>query len=323
VLSSSQNSILKTFFSNFLCLLLMILLGMILPRWLLSLITISTSYFLVVLGIIILMRNGVVAFGQGLVFAIGGYASALAFIKLNITDALSLVIGSGLLAAIISFPFSILISRYRGIFFAMLSLALSMVLYGLLIKSSFLGGWDGFNMGRVTFFGWLPSDEWNSFFQYVLAITTAGIIGAFVKIYFDSKRGILCLAAKQNEIRLEYLGTSAKNLISTNFVIAAFTGGVGGSLAVISIGHVDPNFTFWTTSGDFVFIAILAGHHTILAAFIASFLLEIVRSFSNLYFPNSWQLSLGIFLLIIIRFLPEGIGSIWQKKFWKKKYEKK
>jgi branched-chain amino acid transport system permease protein len=52
----------------------------------------------------------------------------------------------------------------------------------------------------------------------------------------------------------------------------------------------------------------------VIAVFIASTVLEIVRSFSSLYFPNTWQLVLGLFLLAVIRFLPRGIGSLWEKR---------
>ena len=43
-------------------------------------------------------------------------------------------------------------------------------------------------------------------------------------------------------------------------------------------------------------------------------MLEVVRSFSSPYFPNTWQLSLGLFLLFVIRFLPRGIGSLWAER---------
>ena len=49
------------------------------------------------------------------------------------------------------------------------------------------------------------------------------------------------------------------------------------------------------------------------AVFVASTVLEVVRSFSSAYFPNTWQLALGMFLLFVIRFLPRGIGSLWMK----------
>ena len=50
--------------------------------------------------------------------------------------------------------------------------------------------------------------------------------------------------------------------------------------------------------------------YSVIAVVVASFLLELVRSFSSSYFPNTWQLVLGIFLLVVIRFLPDGLGSL-------------
>ena len=305
----------RTFAAGLLCIVLLLLAGTAMPRWLTFLITMSAANGLVSLGIALLMRSGVVSFGQGLVFAIGGYSAALAFGRMGITDALTLALAGGVLAALVAAPFAWLIARYRGIFFAMLSLALSMVLYGLLVKSGSLGGSDGFNMGRASIFGLQPGDTWNNYANYAVTVTLAGIVGIAMRIYFDSTRGLVALAARDNEIRVEYLGSSVRGLIAGNFVIAAFCGGLGGSLAVMALGHVEPEFSYWTRSGDFVFVAILAGHHSVLAAFIASTVLEIVRSFSSAYFPNSWQLVLGLFLLAVIRFLPSGIGSLWAARY--------
>jgi branched-chain amino acid transport system permease protein len=194
----------------------------------------------------------------------------------------------------------------------MLSLALSMVLYGLLLKSQTLGGSDGFNMGRPTLFGVRPADDWSTYASYALTVTLSSIVAIAMRVYFDSTRGLVALAARDNEIRVEYLGSSVQSLIATNVVIAAFLGGMGGALTVMALGHVEPDFSYWTRSGDFVFVAILAGHHSVIAAFVASTALEVVRSFSSAYFPNSWQLALGLFLLAVIRFLPRGIGSLWE-----------
>jgi ABC-type branched-subunit amino acid transport system permease subunit len=104
-----------------------------------------------------------------------------------------------------------------------------------------------------------------------------------------------------------------RQAMAINFVIAAFLGGLGGALVVMSLGHIEPTFSFWTTSGEFVFVAILAGWQSVAAVFVASTVLEVVRSFSSAYFPNTWQLALGLFLLFVIRFLPRGIGSLWMK----------
>jgi ABC-type branched-subunit amino acid transport system permease subunit len=285
--------------------------GVLLPKWLLFLCTMSAAYGIVSLGIVLLMRGGVVSFGQGLVFAGGGYAAALLSNKLGVTDALLLTAAGGAVAALMALPFAALLARYRGIFFAMLTLALSMVLYGVLVKTDALGGSDGFNMSRPTLLGMRIADAWSGYVLYAIAVVVAGALAIAARIYFESARGLVSLAIRENELRVEYLGASVARVMAANFVLAAFLGGAGGALAIMALGHIEPSFSYWTTSGEFVFVSILAGHYSVLAVFVASFILEMVRSFSSSYFPNTWQMALGIFLLVVIRFLPRGIGSLW------------
>jgi ABC-type branched-subunit amino acid transport system permease subunit len=287
--------------------------GLLLPKWLLFLCTMAAANGIVSLGIVLLMRGGVVSFGQGLVFAAGGYAAALLSSRAGVSDALLLVAAGGAAAVLLAGPFALLLARYRGIFFAMLTLALSMVLYGVLVKAEALGGSDGFNMSRPTLLGMKVADAWSGYVIYAIAVVTTGFLAIGARVYFDSSRGLVSLAIRENELRVEYLGASVARVMAANFVLAAFLGGAGGALAVMALGHIEPNFSFWTTSGEFVFVAILAGHYSVLAAFAASFLLELVRSFSSSYFPNTWQMALGIFLLVVIRFFPKGLGSLIKK----------
>jgi len=288
--------------------------GWFMPKWLTFLITMAASHGLVSLGIVVLMRGGVVSFGQGLVFSAGGYAAALAFNQLGLTDALGLTLLGGIAATLIAAPFAPLLSRYRGIFFAMLTLALSMVAYGVLVKTTALGGSDGFNLGRPTLLGQSLPDDRVGYVLFAVTVSVSALLALLARIYFDSTRGLLTLAVRDNELRVEYLGGSVRQAMAVNFVLAAFAGGAGGALTVMALGHIDPNFSYWTTSGEFVFVAILAGWQSVLAVFIASTVLEVVRSFSSLYFPNTWQLALGLFLLFVIRFLPRGIGSLWMDR---------
>jgi ABC-type branched-subunit amino acid transport system permease subunit len=288
--------------------------GVIMPKWLLFLCTIALSHGIVSMGIVLLMRSGVVSFGQGFAFAGGGYAAAFIANTLGVTDAILLVLGGGLVSVLLSMPFAPLLSRYRGIFFAMLTLAISMVMYGVLVKSDAMGGSDGFNVTRPTLFGQEISSEGSNLALYSIAVVVVGLLATFSRVYADSVRGLVSLAIRENELRVEYLGASVSRAIAVNFAIAAFVGGIGGALTVLALGHVDPTFSYWTTSGEFVFVAILAGHHSMLAVFLASFIIEVVRSFSNLYFPNTWQLAMGVFLLLVIRFLPLGLGSLWTNR---------
>lgn len=293
---------------------LLLLSGFVLPNWLLFLLTMAASHGVVGLGLIVMMRGGVVSFGQGLVFAIGGYVAGLASTRYGITDALVLVVLGSLASAIAGAVVGPLLARYRSIFFAMLTLALSMVLYGVLVKSTGVGGSDGFNLPRPSLLGLTVNETNADYVFFALSCTVATILTFLVTIYCRSSRGLLSLAIRDNELRVEYLGTSVRAAMAINFIIAAALGGAGGALTVIALGHIDPNFSYWTTSGEFVFMAILAGHASAPAVFLASLLLELVRSFSNKYFPDTWQLALGLFLLLIILFLPKGVGSLWARQ---------
>ena len=295
-------------------LLLGVLVGFFVPRWLQFMLTMAMANGLVSLGIVLLMRGGVVAFGQGLMSALGGYAAALAFIHLGWQDALLLPLLGGVVACVLTAPFGILLASYRGIFFSMLTLAMSMVGYGVLVKTDSLGGSDGFNMGRVSLLGQSLPDAQVSFVLFAVTLLFVVCASLFVRMYFSSTRGLVTQAIRDNELRVEYMGGSVSQSMALNFWLASFLGGTGGALAVMALGHIDPNFSYWTTSGEYVFVAILAGTQSVVAVMLSSVLLEMVRSFSSSYFPSTWQLALGVFLLLVIRFLPQGLGSLWPAK---------
>lgn len=289
---------------------LLIAAGLLLPQWAMFLTTMAFAKGLVALGIVCLMRAGLVSFGQGLYFCIGAYVSGMMANWTGITD-IFLLSALGILAAvIIAAIFGPLLATYRGIFFAMLTLSLSMILYGFLSKMTALGGTDGLNVMAPTFLGYAPEGRALGLSLYMFTCAVVVVAGGLVRIFFDSEHGLIALAIRDNELRIEYLGASVRNEIAISYGIAAILGSLGGVIAGLAIGHVDPEFSYWTTSGEFVFVAILSGYLSIGAVFIASVALEVVRSFSNLYFPNSWQMALGIFLLVVILLLPNGLGSI-------------
>ncbi|MGO7865658.1 hypothetical protein ACC676_29255 [Rhizobium ruizarguesonis] len=120
-----------------------------LPTWN-FVISIGLAKGLAVLGLVLMMRAGLVSFGQGLYYAIGGYSVGLMVNLWKINEAILLLIAPVVIAAATAAVAALLLSRYRDIFFAMLTLALSMLLYGLLVKSVELGGTDGFNIRGVT-----------------------------------------------------------------------------------------------------------------------------------------------------------------------------
>jgi branched-chain amino acid transport system permease protein len=281
-----------------------------LPGWVVSLATIAFANALVVLGLIVIWRAGLVSFGQALYYCIGAYAVALAARWFGLTDGILLVLLGGICAGITALLLGALLARYREIFFAMLSLALSMILYGVLVKSESLGSTDGFSVATPSFFGYAPHQAALGLSLYWLTLAVGAVSAALVSIYFRSIAGALAAPVRDNEIRVEFLGVSVNRIIHIKVVISGILGGLGGALAALSIGHVDPNMAYWTTSGTFVFITILAGAGSVSAAFIGSLLFEAVRSLAFDVIPELWQMALGSVLLLTILFLPDGLGSL-------------
>ena len=293
---------------------ILILLGFILPEWIVNYIQVSLGTGLVALGVMIQMRAGLVSFGQGLYFCIGGYAAGMAGKFLGISDIFVLLF-CGIAASLsLAFLFGFLLRRYREIFFAMLSLALSMILFGLLSKLEFLGSTDGFNLPSATYLGWAPEGETAKHALYIATCIPAILCTIFLNRYLRSPMGYIGEALRENEIRLEYLGTSAHRAVHIKYMIAATVSGIGGVLWALALGHVDPEMTNWTTSGQFVFISILSGTGNIIAPLFGTFILEIVRVYAVEASPNTWQMILGIIMLLTIIFLPKGLWSLIQKK---------
>ena len=127
-----------------------------LPAWLVSLVTIAFANALVVLGLVVLWRAGLVSFGQALYYAIGAYAVALtgALARLHRRVRCWSLLGGVAAAGLVAFLVGFLLARYREIFFAMLSLAMSMILYGVLVKIRVAGLDRRLQRATPTFLGY-------------------------------------------------------------------------------------------------------------------------------------------------------------------------
>ena len=288
--------------------------GPFLPRWAMFLLNVSLSWGTVVLGMMLMMRTGLVSFGQGLYYCLGAYAAGVLHHRYGIADIAVMLIAGVLAASAVAAVLGLLLSKYRDIFFAMLSLAFSMILFGLLVKTSELGSTDGFGLGVKTLAGIQLGERWERYAVFATAVGVAFVAAFGMHRYLGSHVGRLAGAIRDNELRVEYMGASVRKVIHLNYVISAALAGAGGALVGITIGHVDPEMAFWTTSGEFVFIAILSGTGSVLAPFLGATIFEGVRSFAYEYSPNTWQMVLGITMLLVIMFLPGGLWSIFTRR---------
>ena len=269
---------------------------------------------IVVLGIILLLQAGQVSFGHAMFFTTGAYAAAFWGKYVGGGDILLYLVLGAVSSTLFGLVVGLFVVRYREIFFGMLNLAFSMVLWSLLEKMFHItNGADGIRVARPGLLGFSFTPET---FQYVilyvsLAIAVAAFFG--VQRYLDSPLGHMLRAIKSNETRLEYLGTSARRVLLVGYVISAFLGGVGGSLVAIIQQIATPEFGYWTKSGEFVFIAILGGGAHAFGAFAGAAMFELVRFYAAAQLADAWQLILGVVLIVIILYAPNGLIGLRQR----------
>ncbi len=284
------------------------------PQWIMPFVTTAVAKGLVVLGLMVIWRAGLVSFGQALYYAVGGYTVGLLGVYAGMTDIFLAVVLAGIAGGLVAAITGVLLARYREIFFAMLSLAFSMILYGVLVKSEALGSTDGIPLKRPTLFGQVLEPSTRLLVVYVMTMVTALGSGLFMRVYLRSTTGALLEPIRDNEIRVEYLGASVRATIYGMLVLAGILAGLGGALTALAVGHIDPTMAYWTMSGSFVFATVLAGTGSVLAPFLGALLFEIIRVLALQHFPEYWQIILGTALLLIILYLPGGIWSLFERK---------
>ena len=103
-------------------------------------------------------------------------------------------------------------------------------------------------------------------------------------------------------------------MLHLTYVIGATTAGLGGALIAIAAGHIDPDLAYWTTSGEFVFVAILSGIGHVAAPLLGMAVFETIRSFAFQYSPYTWQMVVGISMLAVILLLPSGLWSLFTRR---------
>jgi len=290
---------------------LALLSGYFIP-WTTTPIIIGTTYAIAALGVSVMLRAGQVSFGHAMYACISAYTVAFLARAYPGMDALTLIAAGVLVSVLASAVIGVFMVRYRGIFFGMLNLALSMVLFALLGKLYHItGGTDGLRIERPTFLGMELSRGPYEFLLLILTIAIALVLAWWVQRYFRSGNGAALAAIKTNETRLEYLGFSAYAVMWRGYLLSATVVGFSGSLLALIQGLVTPELGLWLRSGEYVFIAILGGAGHAIGAFLGALVFEAVKLTSSAYFPGLWQFILGFTLIIVIFLFPTGfVGQL-------------
>lgn len=277
--------------------------------------TIIIAIGLAGLGVAILLQAGLISFGHGLFYAAGAYAVAYLAAPLQ-AGAVLLLMLAVVVSALVALVTGLFVVRYRGIFFAMLNLALSMVAYTVLLKFyNLTGGSDGLPVAVSSIAGAKLEPAAFGTALFYLSLALAIVAGYLVTRYLRSPSGWALAAIQDNEIRVEYLGRSARHVLLLAYVISGALAGLGGGIAAIAVGFVSPDAAYWTTSAEFLVIAVLGGVGSVFGPFAGASLYELLSVSAAQYLAYTWGLLLGVVILAVIRFAPGGLWGLYDARW--------
>ena len=256
---------------------------------------------------LILGYGGMISFGHAAYLGIGAYAvGVLAHYGINNGYLQwALAMGASALVAVAIGAVSI---RTSGVYFIMITLAFTQMLYYLGISIAEYGGDDGMRLRvKSQFPGLIDLNDANAFYYLVLAIL---VLALFLgQRLVDSRFGMVIRAAKSNEVRTRSIGFSPYPYRLAAFVIAGAVCGLAGALLVNHTAYLTPEFMNWTRSGELMFMVILGGMASIAGPVLGAFALLLVEDALSGW-TQHWQLILGPLLVLSVLFLRRGLAGL-------------
>ncbi|HEY7242280.1 MAG TPA: branched-chain amino acid ABC transporter permease [Xanthobacteraceae bacterium] len=262
---------------------------------------------------LLLGYTGLLSFGHSAFFGIGAYAVAFLLRDAGIRS-MELYILIGLpIVALTSALFGYICVRHTRIFFGILTLALSQVLYSLALKLFWVtGGTDGLRAARPTLLAGLLSFTGGGSYQrfvqayyyYVLAVFAIAVVIMWVIVH--SPFGKTLQAVRDNETRAQFLGVRIRRFRWLSFLISGAFTGLAGILWVPLNGLTTPEVLYWTFSGEIVFTTLLGGFRNFTGPIVGGVVFTYLKTYA-VATTEYWQLLLGVVLVLLVLLLPTGI----------------
>jgi branched-chain amino acid transport system permease protein len=252
--------------------------------------------------------TGLLSFGHAAFFGTAAYITAYFCKEAGLSPELGIilgVVGSGVLGFLIG----ALAIRRQGIYFAMVTLALSQMIYFLAVQLPFTGGEDGIQgVPRGMLFGFIDLKNDVAMYYFVLAVFLFGF--ALIMRAVHSPFGQVLKAIRENEPRAISLGYDVDRFKLMSFVISAALAGLAGSMKSLVFQLATLTDVHWHMSGEVVLMTLLGGMGTILGPVVGA---GIVVGLQN-YLANigSWStIATGfIFVICVLAFRRGVVGEI-------------
>ncbi|HEY7457385.1 MAG TPA: branched-chain amino acid ABC transporter permease [Xanthobacteraceae bacterium] len=285
-----------------------------------QLLTYGLVFAIAALGFNLLLGfTGLLSFGHSAYFGLGAYSAAFMVRYLGIGSMEVFIVFGLVIVALVSAAFGYICVRHTRIFFGILTLALSQVLWTLAYKFFWVtGGTDGLRVafGNLTLVGGLIDFKGRGAYQafvhnyYYYVLFLFCVCTALMWVITHSPFGKALQAIRDNETRAQFLGIQIRRYRWLAFLISGSFTGLAGILWVPLNGLVTPDVLYWPFSGEIVFMTVLGGFRSFAGPIIGAVVFNYLRTYA-VASTEYWQFLLGAVLVILVIALPTGIvGTI-------------
>src|SRR6266542_3882369 len=226
------------------------------------------------------------------------------------------IVGGILGSAVVAALFGFLCVRYTRIFFGILTLALSQVLWSLAFKFFWVtGGTDGLRVPTPKLLGIVTGENEDKthflahgYYYYVLAVFTLCVSMMWVIVH--SPFGKALQAIRDNETRAQFVGIQIRRYRLVAFLVSGVFTGIAGTLWVPLNGLTTPDILYWPFSGEIVFMTVLGGFRNFTGPIVGAVAFNYLKTYA-VGLTVYWQGLLGVVLVVLVMVLPTGIvGTI-------------
>lgn len=266
-------------------------------------------YALGAMGLNVLLGfTGCMSFGEAAYFGLGGYGTGLLLMHVTSNTWTAVILGM-LVGGFAAFAFGPLVMRRRGIYFAMITVAIGQIFYFIADRwNSLTGGEDGlmgFSRQPLHFGSVIVPLSAVPFYYFVLFFFALGT-GAIAGLLY-SPLGHTFVAIRENRRRAQFLGIHVERYVWASFAIAGLIAGLAGALNALQNNFVSPANLYWIESGNLVIMAVLGGMRSFWGPLVGAVIFIAIQDYVSTIFPNNWETFIGILFVAAVVFFPNGI----------------
>ncbi|MBF0267393.1 MAG: branched-chain amino acid ABC transporter permease [Alphaproteobacteria bacterium] len=259
--------------------------------------------------------TGLISLGHAAFFGVASYAVAWYIVKAGVTSLLLILPTAVGVSAACALVIGWLSIRTAGIYFIMITLAFAQMLHAFFKDQKYWGGTDGFNFydkPKLAFGDTVVLDLSNRLTLYYFTFVLLLSAFIFLVVLLRSPFGRAIQGVKVNEGRMRAMGYNIRHLKLMSFIIAGSLAGVAGFLEATRTAYVNPELMSWHMSGNVMIMVILGGMGTLYGPLLGALALTLLGdNISSMW--DHWLLIMGLFVIAVVMFLPEGIAGLIEK----------